>query len=178
MFSSSDRRRRIMARCASLVENIAREPLNPVDQWRAIERLVALGWTEEAIARRARVCRCARSASCGCSPMSCRPCSTRWRRATCPTSSSSAPSPPRRSTSRRRSGRSTSREGRSAGLLVRASPSALTKTRMYARARQLRRRSCHRPMASHGSRTCSRRPTRTAATPPMSRPSSARSRSG
>ncbi|EKS32978.1 ParB/RepB/Spo0J family partition protein [Bradyrhizobium sp. INPA01-394B] len=33
----------------SFVENIAREPLNPVDQWRAIERLVALGWTEEAI---------------------------------------------------------------------------------------------------------------------------------
>ncbi len=26
----------------SMVENIAREPLNPVDQWRAIERLVAL----------------------------------------------------------------------------------------------------------------------------------------
>ncbi|QSY98033.1 ParB/RepB/Spo0J family partition protein (plasmid) [Rhizobium bangladeshense] len=34
----------------SLAENIAREPLNPVDQWRAIERLVALGWTEESIA--------------------------------------------------------------------------------------------------------------------------------
>ena len=33
----------------AMVENIAREPLNPVDQWRAIERLVALGWTEEAI---------------------------------------------------------------------------------------------------------------------------------
>lgn len=34
----------------SFAENIAREPLNPVDQWRAIERLVALGWTEESIA--------------------------------------------------------------------------------------------------------------------------------
>ncbi|MDP3411069.1 ParB/RepB/Spo0J family partition protein [Bosea sp. (in: a-proteobacteria)] len=34
----------------SMVENIAREQLNPVDQWRAIERLIALGWTEEAIA--------------------------------------------------------------------------------------------------------------------------------
>lgn len=34
----------------SMVENIAREPLNPVDQWRGIERLVALGWTEETIA--------------------------------------------------------------------------------------------------------------------------------
>jgi len=34
----------------SMIENIAREPLNLVDQWRAIERLVALGWTEEAIA--------------------------------------------------------------------------------------------------------------------------------
>jgi ParB/RepB/Spo0J family partition protein len=34
----------------SMVENIARENLNPIDQWRAIERLVALGWTEEAIA--------------------------------------------------------------------------------------------------------------------------------
>lgn len=34
----------------SIVENIAREPLNSVDQWRAIERLVALGWTEDAVA--------------------------------------------------------------------------------------------------------------------------------
>ncbi|MFK0333870.1 ParB/RepB/Spo0J family partition protein [Rhizobium sp. NPDC090275] len=34
----------------SMVENIAREPLNAVDQWRGIERLVALDWTEEAIA--------------------------------------------------------------------------------------------------------------------------------
>ncbi|HCL66050.1 MAG TPA: plasmid partitioning protein [Rhizobium sp.] len=34
----------------SFAENIAREPLNPVDQWRAIERLVALGWTEESVA--------------------------------------------------------------------------------------------------------------------------------
>jgi ParB/RepB/Spo0J family partition protein len=34
----------------SMVENTARENLNPVDQWRAIERLVALSWTEEAIA--------------------------------------------------------------------------------------------------------------------------------
>ena len=32
-----------------LVENIGREPLSPVDLWRAIERLVALDWTEEAI---------------------------------------------------------------------------------------------------------------------------------
>lgn len=34
----------------SFAENIAREPLNNVDQWRAIERLIALGWTEDAIA--------------------------------------------------------------------------------------------------------------------------------
>ncbi|MDQ0563028.1 ParB-like chromosome segregation protein Spo0J [Rhizobium mesoamericanum] len=34
----------------SMIANIAVEPLNPVDQWRGIERLVALGWTEEAIA--------------------------------------------------------------------------------------------------------------------------------
>ncbi|WEX12136.1 ParB N-terminal domain-containing protein [Chelativorans sp. AA-79] len=34
----------------SLVETLAHEGLNPVDQWRAIERLVAIGWTEEAIA--------------------------------------------------------------------------------------------------------------------------------
>jgi ParB family chromosome partitioning protein len=33
----------------AMIENTARENLNPVDQWRAIERLVALGWTEEAI---------------------------------------------------------------------------------------------------------------------------------
>jgi ParB family chromosome partitioning protein len=34
----------------SMVEKSVREALNPVDQWRGIERLVALGWTEEAIA--------------------------------------------------------------------------------------------------------------------------------
>jgi ParB/RepB/Spo0J family partition protein len=34
----------------SLVENVAREPLNPVDLWRSVERLVALGCTEESIA--------------------------------------------------------------------------------------------------------------------------------
>ncbi|BAB54685.1 ParB N-terminal domain-containing protein [Mesorhizobium japonicum] len=34
----------------SLAETLAHEQLNPVDQWRAIERLVALGWIEEAIA--------------------------------------------------------------------------------------------------------------------------------
>ena len=34
----------------SMVENLAREALNPVDLWRSIERLIALGWTEEAIA--------------------------------------------------------------------------------------------------------------------------------
>lgn len=33
----------------SLVTTLAHEQLNPVDQWRAIERLVALDWTEEAI---------------------------------------------------------------------------------------------------------------------------------
>lgn len=34
----------------SMIENTARENRDPVDQWRAIERLVALGWNEEAIA--------------------------------------------------------------------------------------------------------------------------------
>ncbi|MFC3722000.1 ParB N-terminal domain-containing protein [Neoaquamicrobium sediminum] len=34
----------------SFAENIVREGLNPVDQWRAIERLIALGWTEDAVA--------------------------------------------------------------------------------------------------------------------------------
>ncbi|WP_018240818.1 ParB N-terminal domain-containing protein [Ensifer sp. BR816] len=34
----------------SLAETLAHDQLNPVDQWRAIERLVALGWSEEAIA--------------------------------------------------------------------------------------------------------------------------------
>lgn len=34
----------------SFAENFVREVLNPVDLWRAIERLVALGWTEDAIA--------------------------------------------------------------------------------------------------------------------------------
>ncbi|UVK48435.1 ParB N-terminal domain-containing protein (plasmid) [Mesorhizobium sp. AR07] len=34
----------------SLAETLAHESLCPVDQWRAIERLIALGWTEEAIA--------------------------------------------------------------------------------------------------------------------------------
>ncbi|PZP20304.1 MAG: plasmid partitioning protein [Sphingomonas hengshuiensis] len=35
---------------SSMVENYAREDLNAVDQWRGIERLVAEGWSEEAIA--------------------------------------------------------------------------------------------------------------------------------
>jgi ParB/RepB/Spo0J family partition protein len=39
-----------LAAMQSFAENIAREPLSPIDQWRAIERLVALGWTEESIA--------------------------------------------------------------------------------------------------------------------------------
>lgn len=34
----------------ALVENVAREAMNPVDLWRSIERLVALAWTEESIA--------------------------------------------------------------------------------------------------------------------------------
>lgn len=34
----------------NMVENIARDPLGVVDQWSAIERLVGLGWTEDAIA--------------------------------------------------------------------------------------------------------------------------------
>jgi ParB family transcriptional regulator, chromosome partitioning protein len=32
-----------------MIENVAREPLNPVDQWRAIDRLTSIGWTDEAI---------------------------------------------------------------------------------------------------------------------------------
>ena len=35
---------------AALIENVAREPLNPVDLWRSIEALVEKGWSEEAIA--------------------------------------------------------------------------------------------------------------------------------
>jgi len=35
---------------AALIENVAREALNPVDLWRSIEQLVARDWTEEAIA--------------------------------------------------------------------------------------------------------------------------------
>ena len=34
----------------AIVENVAREGMNPVDLWRSIERLVGLGWTEESIA--------------------------------------------------------------------------------------------------------------------------------
>lgn len=34
----------------ALIENVAREAMNPVDLWRSMERLVALGWTEESIA--------------------------------------------------------------------------------------------------------------------------------
>jgi ParB family transcriptional regulator, chromosome partitioning protein len=91
----------------SMIENIAREALNPVDQWRAIERLVALGWTEEAIGvalalpvrqiRKLRLLANVLPAMLDHMP-----------RATCPTSGSSAPSPPPRWMSRRRSGRSTS----------------------------------------------------------------------
>ena len=48
--SSSRIPTRITTRCAPSSKNVAREPLNPVDLWRSIERLVALGWTEESIA--------------------------------------------------------------------------------------------------------------------------------
>jgi ParB/RepB/Spo0J family partition protein len=34
----------------ALAENIVRASLNPVDQWRAVERLVALNWTDDSIA--------------------------------------------------------------------------------------------------------------------------------
>lgn len=34
----------------AIVENVAREGMNPVDLWRSIERLVGLGWTEESVA--------------------------------------------------------------------------------------------------------------------------------
>jgi hypothetical protein len=73
----------------SLAETLAHEPLNPVDQWRAIERLVALGWTEEAMASRWRS-PSAKSASFAFLPMFCRRCSTRWPKATCRRSVSSA----------------------------------------------------------------------------------------
>jgi ParB family chromosome partitioning protein len=121
-------------------EHAGREQLNPVDQWRAIERLVALGWTEEAIAV-ALACRFARSASCACSPMSCRPCSTRWPRATCPTSSSCAPSRRPRSTTRRRSGRSTSRRRPTRRSPGGASRKALTEDPHVCQGCELRRRS-------------------------------------
>jgi ParB family chromosome partitioning protein len=35
---------------AAVVENVARDPLPPVDQWRGVEKLIALDWTEDAIA--------------------------------------------------------------------------------------------------------------------------------
>ena len=38
----------------AIVENVAREGMNPVDLWRSIERLVGLGWTEEFDRHRAR----------------------------------------------------------------------------------------------------------------------------
>lgn len=92
----------------SMVENIAREALNPVDQWRAIERLVALGGPRRRSASPSR-CRCVRSGSCACWRTCFPPCSTTWPRATCRTSSSSVPWPQPRWTRRRKSGRSTSR---------------------------------------------------------------------
>ena len=92
----------------SMIENIAREPLNLVDQWRGIERLVALGWTEEAIgialALPVRQIRKLRLLANVLPAMS-----TTWPRATCRTSSSFARFPQRRSTSRRKFGRLTSR---------------------------------------------------------------------
>lgn len=66
----------------SFADNIVREPLNPVDQWRAIERLVALAWTEEAVAvalaltpRRVKQLRLFAN--------DCPRCPTRWPRAIC-----------------------------------------------------------------------------------------------
>ncbi len=62
----------------SMVENSVREALNPVDQWRGIERLVALGWTEERSPSLSPF-PSARSESCAFSPMCFRPCWNRWR---------------------------------------------------------------------------------------------------
>jgi ParB family chromosome partitioning protein len=123
----------------SLIENIAREQLNPVDQWRAIERLVALGWTEEAIASRSPS-RCARSRSCGCSPMCCRPCSTTWPRATC---QRAAAAHHRGRLARRAEGgleEAQAVQGRSAGLVVERRQGAHQDPHVCARC-QLRRRS-------------------------------------
>jgi ParB/RepB/Spo0J family partition protein len=92
----------------SMIENIAREPLNAIDQWRGTERLVALGWTEEAIAmalalpvrqiRRLRLLANVLPAMLD-----------RWPTATCRTSSSCAPSRPPHSMSRRKCGSRRSR---------------------------------------------------------------------
>ncbi len=93
----------------SMVENIAREPLNPVDQWRAIERLVALGWTEEGIAAALSLSVRQITEAPPSRQYHFPPCWTRWRRATCPTSGSSGRSPLPRLPSRRRFGRRISR---------------------------------------------------------------------
>ena len=147
----------------SMIENIAREALNPVDQWRAIERLVALGWTEEAIGvALALPVRQIRNSVF--SRTSCRRCSTIWRRATCPTSASFARSQRLRSTSKRKSGRSTSRR------------KVIRRFRGGAWRKHCRRRGCMRAHASFGDdlaqaygiqwvEDCSLLPTRTAATP-------------
>lgn len=154
-----------------MIENIAREPLNPVDQWRGIARLVALGWTEEAIAiALALPVRQNRSASFACWPMYCRRCST------CRTSSSCAQFPQRRSMSRRKSGRPTSRRRvtrRPGGRSETASPRPACLPAMRVSATIFAR-----PMASSGRKTCSDQPTRITANRRTSKHSSVRSRSG
>jgi ParB family chromosome partitioning protein len=45
----SDDKRQMMA---SVVENVARQNLNTVDTWRAMEALVGAGWTEDARSHR------------------------------------------------------------------------------------------------------------------------------
>ena len=160
---------------AAIIENVVRAPLSPVDQWRAIDRLEAAGWNVEAIsatlALPTRTIRKLKLLASIHPPML-----EHIAQGVMPNESTCGRSPTRPSTSRPRSGKDASRRKasrssgtRSAGRCTSSAcpprtPSSTT--------------SSPKPSESSGWRTCSRRPTRTAATPPRSRNSSPPSRSG
>ena len=160
----------------SLVETIAHEQLNPVDQWRGIERLVALGWTEEAIAvalalsvrhiRKLRLLANVLPAMLDRMAKGDMPNEQQLR-----TIAAASLDEQRQVWKAHKPKKGDARSPGGASPTASPRPACMRATRASATI-------WRKPTASSGSRICSRRPTRTAATRPMSRRSSAPSRSG
>ena len=146
----------------AVAENVVRAPMSPVDLWRAIEDLASKNWTEEAIATGRSPCRSGRSASSGSLAASIPRYSSTWAAATCPRSDTSARSPGRLSPNRPPFGRS--RSPRRARQPPGTRSPILSRSARCSPATRSSGRKSRPPSASSGPKTCSPRPTRTAAT--------------